>query len=110
MPIVPVELFRCGNGTSPKLTRVPPGLDITTIVDANGVTTVLPNTGGVSSFDSKSVMQGQWWKIGKGEWYDFRLVLCQGAHGHWTWGPLHQMPLDQYVLGLQATEAGFTKA
>lgn len=98
--MVPEDLFRLGNATSPRLTNIRRPKDIDT-VEVNGITVVISNGKGISLSTKgrldKTPMSGWVWKISKGTQMPIGLKLLNDRPGHYSICPISNMPLDEYI-------------
>lgn len=94
------DLYRFGNATSSRLTRLRVG-EITT-TDRNGITMIIANEKGVSLFNEegmkRSPLTGWVWKINTSTPLPHGLKLIQkGSLGHHMLAPVETMPLSKYI-------------
>lgn len=117
---LPVELFRHGSATSPKLHKprtMPPRQlgqvhDIK-IYEKNGIECVDHESGGISLFNKPNLRFGNhWWKFAKGTKISpfLRVSRDKGinsltGHIHYTIRPIHDMPLSVFILRLKEFSA-----
>jgi hypothetical protein len=104
--IIPEEVFRLGNSTSPKLSSIRTrDVDTTTI---NGITMVIANGKGISVFDregiNQSPMTGWVWQFLPNTHFPPGLKLVQDKPHHFCIAPTRNMPIDKYK-GLLETMA-----
>jgi hypothetical protein len=108
--LVPVDLFRTGNGGSPKLDHVRLDKDIETAkvtIAGETIVVVKPKTGGISTFDSSTYMVGKVWKIPAGTKLPPTIIVVKDHYNkqmkatHYSISPAYEMPLATYVLGLR---------
>jgi hypothetical protein len=96
--LIPEEIFRMGNSTSPKLSNVRPR-DVNTM-EVNGVTMIVANGKGISVFDkigiNESPMTGWVWKFPPNCSAPLGLKFVQDKPHHYCIAPIHNMPLDKY--------------
>lgn len=107
--LVPEEVFRVGNATSPLLEKVRGGeVDV---VDRNGVKVILANGKGVSLYNEAGLrvapLSGWVWRFIKGTALPFELRLVSDRPGHYMLAPTQAMPVDKYKglleeMGLKA--------
>jgi hypothetical protein len=102
--IIPEEVFRLGNSTSPKLSSIRTrDVDTTTI---NGITMVIANGKGISVFDregiNQSPMTGWVWKFLPNTSFPPGLKLVQDKPHHFCIAPTKNMPVDKYKGLLEA--------
>lgn len=114
MGITPIDLFRSGNSSSPRLDNVriataPPEVD--TYMDAAGSAWVKANGRGVSTSDAIDPgWLGRPWRLPAGSRISDRLRVWEDAPGHWVWEPVSDMPLTHYVADLASAGALFVRA
>ncbi|WP_062270592.1 hypothetical protein [Endozoicomonas arenosclerae] len=97
--ILPEELFRLGNSSSPKLSNVRSrDVDVTVV---NGIKVIIANGKGISVFDaegiSKSPMSGWVWRFPSGCTPPVGLKMVQDKPHHYCIAPTCNMPLGKYV-------------
>lgn len=116
--IIPEDVFRLGNVTSPRLSHVRPSDAQTTTV--NGVTVVIADgRHGVSVFDRAAIarvaLSGWVWRIAGRTPLPAGLKLVHlplpDTPGHYVIAPMQNMPLSKYrglleELALHATRVG----
>jgi hypothetical protein len=114
MGITPLDLFRSGNASGPRLDRVRINIadpDVDTYVDQAGTTWVVANGKGVSSWDAPDPSwRGKPWRLPRGETYSDLLLLWNDDPGHWTWVAAADMPLVDYEEALRVVGAKFVPA
>ncbi|OZG70344.1 hypothetical protein BTA51_26230 [Hahella sp. CCB-MM4] len=98
--IVKEELYRMGNATSPRLSKVR-SKEITTI-ETNGIEIIVANGNGVSVFNREGLdrcpLVGWVWEISKGTPFPPGLKLVQdGSFDHHMIVPTQNMPLSKYI-------------
>jgi hypothetical protein len=106
--VTPIDLYRAGNATGPKMDHVRPK-DIL-IVQQNGADWVNPLTGGISTFENKIWNFGHWWLVPQGTQFDDRLTIRNDHDDHWVWEPRQGMELAEYVRLLTAVNGLFIPA
>lgn len=96
--IIPEEVFRLGNSTSPKLSNVR-ARDVDTM-DVNGIKVIVANGKGISVFDragiSESPMSGWVWQFKPNTAFPEGLKLVQDKPHHYCIAPVRNMPVDKY--------------
>jgi hypothetical protein len=96
--LMPEEIFRLGNSTTPKLSNVR-DRDIDTI-QINGITVIKANGKGVSVFDktgiNESPMSGWVWRFAPNTQPPLGLKLVQDKPHHFCIAPTQNMPIDKY--------------
>ncbi|MCW8126573.1 hypothetical protein [Microbulbifer halophilus] len=96
--ILPEELFRLGNSTSPRLSNVRPR-DVDTM-EVNGINMIIANGKGISVFDidgiNESPMTGWVWKFSPNTRPPVGLKMVQDKAHHYCISPAQNMPLDKY--------------
>lgn len=108
--IVPEEVFRLGNSTSPKLSHIRSHDVRQTMI--NGIVVVIANNKGISVFDKDGIartdMSGWVWKFAPSTPFPAGLKLVNDKPGHFCIAPTNDMPMDKYKglleeLALKAT-------
>lgn len=96
--ILPEELFRLGNSSSPRLSNVR-SRDVDTI-EINGITVIRANGKGISVFDkagiNESPMTGWVWRFPPNTQPPVGLKLVQDKPHHYCIAPAQNMPIDKY--------------
>jgi len=96
--IVPEELFRLGNASSPKLSNVR-SRDVN-VREMNGIKVVVANGKGISVYDrsgiNESPMTGWVWKFPANTNPPLGLKLVQDKPHHYCIAPTHNMPVDKF--------------
>ncbi len=66
-------------------------------------------TGGISTFASLTPrLKGKWWKLPAGSNFDDTVLRVWNDHDdHWSWDPIHDMPLIVYKRALANVDARF---
>ena len=106
------DLFRIGNSQSPRLDKVRER-DIE-IIERNGESVVLPDTGGISAFNKINPrLRGSWWKCPVDTFYPPELrVICDRERGglrHYSIQPAFPMSLRLYRMKLLEFAENFEK-
>lgn len=109
MGITPVDLYRAGNATGPKMDHVRPNRDIA-VIQQNGVAWVNPSSGGVSTRERMHWRFQGWWRIPKGTAFSDLLTVRNDHGDHWSWEPAQSMELAEYVRLLAALNGEFAPA
>jgi hypothetical protein len=113
MGVTPIDLYRSGNNTSPKLDNVRisgTNSDVDTFVDAANTVWVLANGKGVSSSDAiDPSWSGKPWRLPMGSPFPDGLRLWEDDPGHYVWEPAMPMPLANYVSFLAQVMPLFVK-
>lgn len=118
MASTPIDLFRNGNASGPRMDRVktnlthPPGsYDIDVTVDSQGIQWVGANTGGISTADKVINTWKKVWKLDAGTTIPNELNVWNDdpSQGHWTWDPSYRMLLSDYVKALALMNGFFTR-
>ncbi|MDN3637661.1 hypothetical protein QWY82_02460 [Simiduia curdlanivorans] len=96
--IVPEELFRLGNSTSPKLSNVrPKDIDTTEI---NGIRVIIANGKGISVFDKEGInespMTGWVWRFPPNTKPPIGLKMVHDKPHHYCISPTQNMPVDKF--------------
>ncbi|WHI45681.1 hypothetical protein [Microbulbifer sp. VAAF005] len=94
------DLFRVGNSSSSRLSKVRPR-EVKTII-VNDVEVIVANDNGVSLYNKagleESPLTGWIWEVKKGTHFPPGLKLVEkGSFGHRMLVPAYNMPLSQYV-------------
>ena len=101
--LTPVELYRLGNATTPRLDQVRIPRDMPT-QELNGFLYVTAGNFGISLLDalglSKTRMDGWVWRIKKGTVLPIELRLIQNHEGHYLLVPSGFMLLDEFRAAL----------
>lgn len=96
--LVPEEVFRLGNGTSPRLSNVRPR-DVDTM-EINGIRMVIANGKGVSVFDKEGIMRspmaGWVWRFPPNTSLPAGLKLVKDRPHDFCIAPAMNMPVDKY--------------
>ncbi len=96
--LIPEEIFRLGNSSSPRLSNVRPR-DVITI-KINEVTIVVADGKGISVFDKEGInqspMTGWVWRFKPNTPFPFGLKLVQDKAHHYCIAPVKNMPLSKY--------------
>lgn len=96
--ILPEELFRLGNSSSPRLSNVR-SRDVDTI-EINGITVIRANGKSISVFDkagiNESPMTGWVWRFPPHTQPPVGLKLVQDKPHHYCIAPAQNMPIDKY--------------
>lgn len=97
--IVPEDLYRLGNSSDARLTRVRRPQDVNTL-EMNGIVIVVANGKGVSLLTrariDKTPISGWLWRLPKGTQMPFGLRLINDRSGHFCLCPIRNMPLDEF--------------
>jgi hypothetical protein len=101
-----VDLFRCGNSSSPRMHRV--RLDDAIVRVRNGVSWVEGMKKGVSTFSRITQLSGKWWRLPKDAAYSDDLLIVVNDHGHhFAWQPARDMTLNEFQIALGALNREF---
>lgn len=99
--IVPEDLYRLGNASSPLLTRLRPGdVDIT---ELNGIKMIVANGRGISLYNKEGLglipLTGWVWEISASTKLPFGLKLIKDdrPEGHYTISPIRNMSVHEFV-------------
>jgi hypothetical protein len=96
--LIPEEIFRLGNSTSPRLSNVRPR-DVNT-TEINGIIIVVANGKGISVFDKEGInqspMSGWVWRFRPNTNIPFGLKLVKDKAHHYCIAPITNMPLSKY--------------
>jgi hypothetical protein len=102
----PVDLYRMGNATFPRLDNVR-DQDIEIYEDGNEIW-VAANSGGISTFSIRGSGKN-WWKLDQGTEIPNELRVVNDYGQHWLWEPSYSMPLNTYQEALQLVGKQFYK-
>jgi len=96
--LVPAEIFRVGNATSPRLSHIRGGeVDV---IEQNGVPVIIANGKGVSVYDAaglkKVPLSGWVWRFKINTPLPFGLKLVNDYEHHYCIAPTVTMPVDKY--------------
>lgn len=111
MALTPVDLYRAGNKSGPKMDHVRSAN--ATFFTHNGNQYVKGRDKGVSTYESPSPsLGGTWWHLPRGTQYDDSLIFLvkrdqDGEDDHWQWEPDHDMPSSQFVAVLASMNGKF---
>ena len=99
--LVPEDLYRLGNATSPLLTKIRPGeIDL---IEVNGIKMIVANAKGVSLYNKTGLdmvpLKGWVWEISANTQLPFGLKLIKDdrPEGHYTLCPNRNMPVNEFV-------------
>ena len=99
--IVPEDLYRLGNASSPLLTRIRPGeVDVT---ELNGIKMIVANGKGISLYNKEGLdmvpLTGWVWEISARTQLPFGLKLVKDdrPEGHYTICPTQNMSVHEFV-------------
>ena len=100
----PIDLYRSGNSTGPRLDNVRPGKEFNT--GPNGEEILYPDQtprpNGLSTFENQGVGKN-WWKLPAGSPVPDGLRFFNDHGDHWTIEPLWPMGKDEYIGFVQQT-------
>ena len=106
MGTTPVQLYRRGNASSPRLDHVRP-IDVTIFI-RNGIEWVAARSGGISTFAFPTLPgRGRIWRLPAGTQYPDELILNNDHGDHWSWEPAQDMALSRYRTLLSAVARNF---
>lgn len=101
MYIVPEDLYRLGNASSPLMTRIRPGeVDVT---ELNGIKMIVANGKGISLYNKTGLdlipLTGWVWEISARTPLPFGLKLIKdnNPEGHYTICPIRNMSVHEFV-------------
>jgi hypothetical protein len=103
----PVDLYRSGNTTSPRMDNVRVQ-DITQIT-VNNVVYVKSASGGISTSTTATNLSPTVWKIPKGTSFPDTIKLNNDSPGHYAWEPAGQMKLVDFTSLMSSLNAKFVK-
>lgn len=99
--LVPEDLYRLGNASSPLMTRIRPGeIDL---IKVNGINMIISNGKGVSLYNKTGLdlvpLKGWVWEISANTKLPFGLKLIKDDRpdGHYTICPIRNMPVNEFV-------------
>jgi hypothetical protein len=107
--VTPVDLYRAGNATGPRMDHVRPNRDIA-VTQQNGVDWVHPLSGGISTREQPYWAFRGWWRIPKGTAFSDLLTVRNDHGDHWSWEPARSMELAEYVRLLEGLNKEFVPA
>jgi hypothetical protein len=107
MPKTTTDLFRRGNVSGPRMTRVRIGKDIV-VFQINGIDWVAARSGGVSTFSVQGVGKN-WWLLPAGFDYPDELVVVNDHGNHFNWEPRVDLMLDDFIALLGTADLAFRK-
>ena len=100
MGTTPIDLYRAGNTTGPRMDHVRPNRDII-VLQQNGVDWVSPLSGGVSTRERVYWPFRSWWRVPKGTAFTDLLTLRNDHGDHWIWEPTQGMEFAEYLRLLE---------
>lgn len=109
MANTPIELFRLGIKTTPRFNEFRPG-EIATTIKPDEIEYVIAKQGaGASTLDAPMGLRGNWWwRLAAGTPYDDNVLKLWNDFGnHWSWEPIQDMPLSDYVAVLTEINGKF---
>ena len=109
MGVTPVDLYRAGNATGPRMDHVRSGRDIV-VTQIGGADWVYPMCGGVSTVEKMHRQFKTWWHIPQGTIFTDLLVVRNDYTNHWSWEPAQAMEISEYVRLLAGLNAEFVPA
>jgi hypothetical protein len=94
----PIDLYRSGNSTSPRLDNVRAGREFNTGPDGKEVLYPgqTPHPNGLSTFENQGVGKN-WWKLPAGSPVPDGIQFFNDYSDHWTIEPLWSMGKDEYI-------------
>lgn len=104
---VPVDLYRGGNSTSPRMDNVREQ-DIVWYLN-DGQQWVVGKKGGISTTSKPPVPGKNWWKIPKGTKYSDEIYLENDHDNHWRWAPAKNMSRSHFKGLMQNLHPKFKK-
>lgn len=119
MSTTPIDLYRQGNSSSPRIDNVRPNKDVATYTE-QGETWVMPTIdegqlpdnisrpGGISTFAYPGRGKN-WWKLDAGTEIPSEIKLVNDRNGHWLWQPSRTMTMDAYKAALRQISPFFYK-
>jgi hypothetical protein len=113
MGTTPIDLFRSGNSSSPRLDNVRisgPDPDVDTFADHTHMIWVIANGKSVSSSDAVDpTWTGKPWRLPAGSTFPDILRLWEDDPGHWVSEPVNTMTLADYQTALGSIHPLFVK-
>jgi hypothetical protein len=103
----PVDLYRSGNTTSPRMDNV--RVQDITQVTINNVVYVKSASGGISTSTTTTNLSTTVWKIPKGTSFPDTIKLNNDSPGHYAWEPAAQMKLADFTSLMTGLNAKFVK-
>jgi hypothetical protein len=107
MPATTTNLYRRGNASGPRLTKVRIGKDIATY-QRGGIEWIAARSGGVSTFSARGPGEN-WWLLPRGSIYPADLHVVNDHGDHYNWEPNVDMPLSTLISLLASMEPLFRK-
>lgn len=108
MAKTPINLYRQGNASSPRMDNVRPNRDIAVYEVGEEAWVNATLGGGISTF--ATLKSGKnWWKLSLGTDIPAQLELVNDRNEHWLWKPRYNMPLEEYKAALRLIAASFEK-
>ena len=111
MAKTPVDLYRRGSASSPKMDKVRPNKDVAVYENNNEVWVMQAlgeSSGGISTF-AKPGKGKNWWKLDAGTEIPVELELINDHGYHWLWKPFQNMPISKYKAALKSIADSFQK-
>ena len=106
MGVTPVDLYRRGNATGPRMDNIRP-VDVASFTQ-NGTEWVRGRSGGISTFATPTLPgRGRIWRMPAGTSYSDELHLENDQDDHWSWEPALDMELTRYRALLTAVGRNF---
>jgi hypothetical protein len=100
MKKTPIDLYRQGNATSPRIDNVRLNKDIAIYEEGGELLINAALGGGVSTF-SRIKLGKNWWKLPQGTDIPDNLSLINDHNEHWLWQPSYTMTLENYQAALR---------
>ena len=107
MPKTTTDLYRRGNASGPRMTRVRIGKDIVTY-QKNGIEWVAARSGGVSTFSVQGPGKN-WWLLPVGFDYPAEILVVNDHGNHYNWEPIVDLTLLDFLALLASVEPSFRK-
>ncbi len=113
MAKTPVDLYRKGNASSPRMDHVRINKDIATY-ESNKEFWVREtlaggeSPGGISTFSTQGRGKN-WWKLDADTEIPLELELINDRGNHWLWKPSKTMPIQKYKMALRLISQSFYK-
>ena len=108
MTRTPIDLYRQGNATSPRMDNVRPNKDIAIYEEGEEIWVNAALGGGISTFATLRLGKN-WWKLSQGTDIPAELELINDHNDHWLWKPRYNMPIEVYKAALRQMRQAFNK-
>ncbi|MFB2938821.1 hypothetical protein ACE1B6_26510 [Aerosakkonemataceae cyanobacterium BLCC-F154] len=108
MAKTPIDLYRQGNASSPRMDNVRPNRDIAIYEEREQVWVNATLGGGISTFANLKTGKN-WWKLLQDTDIPTQLELINDHNDHWLWKPRYNMSLEEYKAALRLIGTSFEK-